>query len=702
MASLIIELLSEEMPAGLQNWARVEFESLLIKRLQQNGLAPGSSRSYCSPRRLCVIVNHLLPTSPPTVNERRGPKLGAPQKAIEGFLRSCGKKFDELEIRETKSGSYYFSVDTQTGSKTSDLLCKLVPDAIKIMKWPKSMRWGSHEFRWIRPLRSILCVYEENSVEKTIEFNLVSIRSSGKTFGHAQMAPKDFPIRSIKSYCDDLRTHFVLIDQDARKARILKDAKSLTENLGLFLVQDDDLTDEITGLVEWPIALLGKIDPKFHSLPTSLLQIAMKTHQRYLSVLDPVCNKITHFIAIADNDAQDNGKTILAGNKRVLAARLEDAKFFLENDLRSLQMSKFAPLLSKLENVSYHYALGSQLQRVERITNISCKLARIVDGNIPDVKYAAQICKADLMSEIVSEFPGLQGLMGRYFAEKIGLSNDVSLAIEEHYLPASPNDPVPSSSTSIILGLADRINHLTGLFGAGEKPTGSRDPHALRRAASGIVRLIVNNKINIDLARIIEHTTFEYEKQGRYLPTENSKVTKGLVPIILAFIAERFVVIEQEHGNSEDIIDVCLAKNMGVNLLDVHDRVSALEAFLPSSQGKHLLHVFTRTYRILRPYSNNQGFLLNNLNEALLSEPAEIKLHKKIKQIEPNFIKKIEEGFFTEAMDTIADLHEDVDWFFDTVIVNDSDELIRKNRIILLMNIVKYCSEMGDLSKLRR
>ena len=451
-----------------------------------------------------MTIEGLLNKSLSTREERKGPRVDAPEKALDGFLRGVGLTKDQLEIRDEKKGQTYFAIIEKEGRDATEIIAEVVTSSIRNFPWPKSMRWGEGQLRWVRPLHSILCILSADDGSEVVKFDIDGLQSSNLTAGHRFLAPKWFSVSSFEQYQTKLKKSYVVLDEQERADHIWEDAKNMTFAQGLELVEDSDLLAEVAGLVEWPVVLMGDIADEFLGLPSEVLMTSMKEHQKFFSVKNPKTGRIEKFITVANKTTADNGATILAGNQKVLFARLSDAKFFWENDLR-IAKTGMGEWIDQLQKVTFHNKLGSQAERIDRITMLAVAISPLIDANIELVRQAAKLAKVDLSSEMVGEFTKLQGLMGSYYAAECDLPAEVGVASREHYSPLGPTDKVPTAPTSVAVALADKIDTLTGFWAIDEKPTGSKDPYALRRAALGVIRLVLSNDIDESLARILAY-----------------------------------------------------------------------------------------------------------------------------------------------------------------------------------------------------
>ncbi len=504
MPDLLIELLSEEIPARMQPRASADLKRLVTDGLVEAGLTYAAAQAFATPRRLTLAVEGLTAASKPTKEERKGPRTDAPEKALEGFLRSTDLTKDQLEARDDKKGQVWFAVIEKPGRPAAEIVAETLETAIRNFPWPKSMRWGAGDLRWVRPLHSILCLLTDETGASIVPVDIDGIRSGDTTRGHPVHAPGAFPVTGFDDYVAKLKAAKVVLDPAERAETIWHDATTLAFARGLEVVEDEGLLAEVAGLVEWPVTLMGAIGESFLGLPPEVLQTSMKEHQKFFSVRNPKTARIEGFVTVANTETADNGATILAGNLKVLSARLSDAKFFWENDLRTVKKpGGLETMAAPLANVTFHAKLGSQADRIARIADLADRIASEVGSDPMDAAKAARIAKADLASEMVYEFPELQGIMGRYYAKEAGLSDAIADAARDHYSPLGPSDAVPTAPISVAVALADKIDTLAGFWAIDEKPTGSKDPFALRRAGLGVIRNQAANRVRIGLTAIL-------------------------------------------------------------------------------------------------------------------------------------------------------------------------------------------------------
>jgi glycyl-tRNA synthetase beta chain len=707
MAELLLELFSEEIPSRMQGRAREDLARLLGDKLKAAGLDFERVRTFATPRRLTAVVDGLPKRSPDVSEERKGPRVGAPEAAINGFLKAAGlKSFDQAEIREDKKGSFYVAVLEKPGRDTSDVVAEIVPEIVKSVPWPKSMRWGAGTLRWVRPLHAVLCLFDG----KVVDFEIDGIRSGNRTRGHRFMAPKPFAVKSFKDYVAKLKDAFVILDGDERAALILKNARKLAEKEGLALVEDEGLLAENAGLTEWPVVLMGTFDEDFLSVPPEVLATAMKAHQKCFSLKkgEKLANR---FIVVANLKATDGGKAITAGNERVIRARLADAKFFYDQD----RIDSLEDWVPKLQEITFHEKLGSQYDRVQRIFHLAREIAPLVGADPDLAERAAILAKADLVSDMVGEFPELQGVMGHYYALEQKETPSVADAIAMHYKPVGPTDDVPREPVAVALALADKLHTLVGFWAIDEKPTGSKDPYALRRAALGVIRIVLENGLRLPLMSLLEDQLKEIsnalgsiaKKRG-----ETRGITRGEVNWagrqveqgnvdLLAFFADRLKVYLRDQGARYDLIDAVFALPGQDDLLMIVARVEALGRFLDTEDGEHLLTGTKRAINILRIEEKKDGRTYDQPPDpALLQQPEEKALAKAVDEVEKTAAKAIADEDFEAAMAAMARLRAPVDAFFDHVTVNADDPKLRENRLRLLNQIRAATLEVADFSKI--
>jgi len=682
MADLLLELFSEEIPARMQQRAATDLQKLVTNGLVDAGLTYASAAAFVTPRRLCLTITGLTAQSPTTSTERKGPRIDAPPKAIEGFLRGVGLSQDKLEIRDDKKGQVYYAQIVKAGRPAPEIVAEIIPLTIRNFPWPKSMRWGNGTLKWVRPLHSILCILHDESGSEIVPFDVEGITSGDQTRGHRFHAPDPITVTSFDGYRTALQTAFVKLDTAERRDHIWADATNMAFAQGMEVVEDAPLLAEVAGLVEWPVVLMGDIAEDFLNLPPEVLQSSMREHQKFFSIRNPKTGRIEKFITVANRETADQGATILAGNQKVLFARLSDAKFFWENDLR-VSLSDMA---AKLSNVTFHNKLGTQAQRIDRIAVLAREIAPKVGANPDLAQQAAKIAKADLSSEMVYEFPELQGLMGRYYAQAANLPQEVANSCEAHYSPLGPSDDVPSEPVSIAVALADKIDTLTGFWAIDEKPTGSKDPFALRRAALGVIRLVLENDINLNLLDIFQKASPQNET-----PNKN----------LLSFFHDRLKVYLRDQGIAHDVIDACLAMANNDNLTLLVKRANALTDFLKTDDGTNLLQGYKRANNILSQAESKDGVEYSYGADVKFSQtPEENALFDALGSAEAQIAPALQAEDFAAAMSAMATLRTPIDSFFEAVQVNADSDVIRRNRLNLLGQIRKTLGAVADFTKL--
>lgn len=684
MPDLLIELFSEEIPARMQRRAADDLKKRVTDGLVEAGLTYAGAAAFSTPRRLTLAVEGLLAESPTLKEERKGPRVDAPEKAIEGFLRGAGLSKDQLEIRDEKKGQVYFAVIEKAGRPAAEIIAEVLEDTIRNFPWPKSMRWGSGALRWVRPLHSILCLLTDETGAAVVPMDVDGISSSNKTSGHRFMAPAIFEVSSFEDYSSKLKRAFVVLDPQEREAAIWQEAQNQAFASGMDVVEDTGLLAEVAGLVEWPVVLMGSIDDDFLGLPPEVLQTSMKEHQKFFSVKNPKTGRIEKFITVANRETADNGVTILAGNQKVLSARLADAKFFWENDLRIAKGEGLSVWTDNLSNVTFHNKLGSQKERIDRIASLAKSLAPAVGADADLAFQAAMIAKADLSSEMVYEFPELQGLMGRYYAEAAGLSHEVANACENHYSPLGPSDDVPSEAVSVAVALADKLDTLTGFWAIDEKPTGSKDPFALRRAALGVIRLLSENNVRLPLKDVIA--------QG-YSGADADN--------LLGFFHDRLKVYLRDQGVRFDVIDACLVMENNDDLTLLITRAKSLSDFLATDDGENLVQGYKRANNIVSQAEGKDGVEYSFGADVKFAESEEEKtLFAALDDQAPLIEAAMKSEDFAAAMSAMAKLRAPIDAFFEAVQVNADNEVVRRNRLNLLSRIRAICLGVADLSKI--
>ena len=742
MPDLLIELFSEEIPARMQSRAAADLKRLMTDGLVEAGLTYADAAAFSTPRRLALSVEGLSAASRAVREERRGPKADAPDKAIEGFLRSTGLTRDQLEVRADKKGEVLFAVIERPGRPAAEIVAEVLASTIRDFPWPKSMRWGAGSLRWVRPLHSILCILADEGGAAVVPVEVDGIAAGNATRGHRFMAPDAFSVVNFDDYEAKLKKANVILRAEERADHIWHDATNGAFAAGLEVVEDAGLLAEVAGLVEWPVVLSGPIGEAFLDLPPEVLRTSMKEHQKFFSVRNPKTGRIERFVTVANIETRDQGETILAGNGKVLAARLSDAKFFWENDLRVVSEGGLAAMGAGLAHVTFHNRLGSQADRVARIAALSREIAPFVGADREEAVKAAEICKADLQSEMVGEFPDLQGLMGRYYAKAEGLPDAVAEACEAHYRPLGPTDTVPAAPVSIAVALADKIDTLAGFWAIDEKPTGSKDPFALRRAALGIIRLVLTNDLRLHLDRFIdaqllrhkielnredaaddeidtlEEVLEEIARHGVFGSAfravvdarngPNGKIVDEIgakVPDVsddlLSFFHDRLKVYLRDHGVRHDVIDACLAMPGSDDLTLLVKRATALSEFLGTDDGENLLQGFKRANNILTQAEEADGVEYSFGADAKFAEVAEEKaLFDALAEASGRLGPAMEAEDFATAMAVMADLRAPIDEFFEAVQVNSDNSVLRRNRLNMLSQIRTICLGVADLTRI--
>ena len=674
MAELLLELFSEEIPARMQARAAEDLAGLLRARLGAAGLEVAEVRQFATPRRLVLVIDDLAEATADVSEERRGPRTDAPEKAIEGFLRGSGITLDQAEVRETPKGSFYFAVIAKKGRPTAELLAEILPGIIDDLPWPKSMRWGAHARRWVRPLQSILCLFGG----KVVNFTADPVSAGDSTRGHRFMAPGSFAVTGFDDYRDRLRAANVILAADDRKTAILQGAEKLAAEAGLVLHADAGLLDEVAGLVEWPVPLMGRIDDRFMDVPPEVLVTSMRSHQKYFSLETADGKLASRFILVANRETPDNGATITGGNERVLRARLSDAKFFWDQDRKTTLAAK----ASGLDVIVFHADLGTVQEKVERMAALAGWLAAKLPGcDAAKADRAARLCKGDLVSGMVGEFPELQGIMGRYYALHDGEAPDVADAIARHYSPAGPGDACPTEPVAAALALADKLDTLVGFWGIGQTPTGSKDPYALRRAALGVIRILLENGYRLPLTEAVA-TAFDNYK-GR-LNAQLGDIQRDL----MAFFADRLKVHLRGEGVRHDHVAAIFALGGEDDLVRLMNRVSALTALLATDDGANLLAAYRRAANILRIEEKKDGTSFGpDPDASLLADDAEKALNAALDGVAASCTTAIAAEDYAAAMSAMAGLRAPVDRFFEVVTVNAEDAAVRANRLKLLSRI---------------
>ena len=746
MPELLLELFSEEIPARMQARAAEDLRKAVTDRLVAAGLVYEGAKAFVTPRRLALSVHGVPARQPDIKDERKGPKVGAPEQAIAGFLRAAGlKSISEAKVQPDKKGDFYVAVIEKPGRAAIEVLGEILPDVIKGFPWPKSMRWGEQSkepgaLTWVRPLHAIVATFgPETEDPDIVAFSVGGIAAGNETRGHRFLAPEPFAVRRLDDYAAKLDKAKVVLDADRRRDIILAEAKQLAFAQGLELVQDDGLLAEVSGLVEWPVVLMGSFDQNFLGIPEEVIRATIRNNQKCFVLRDTAHAKLVDkFILVSNLEAEDGGKAIVAGNERVIRARLSDAKFFYETDLKT----RLEDRLPKFKDIVFHEKLGTQAERIERIERLAGELAPLVGADVKKAKRAARLCKADLLTEVVGEFPELQGLMGKYYAEEQGEDEAVAHACEDHYRPKGPDDLVPSDSVSIAVALADKLDTLVGFWAIDEKPTGSKDPYALRRAALGVIRIILSNNLRFRFSselmraeigfaaaratafssglvdrfkkfhQAIDIRKYEtsvwmdmYQKEfGTHFGAIEKSVPEEIARVeseLLSFFAERLKAQLRDQGARHDLVDAVFALKGQDDFLLIVRRVEALGKFLDTEDGKSLLAGTKRASNILRIEEKKDNRDYTGLPKPkLYTQPEEKALAQAIDTAKAEATRAVEKEDFAAAMTAMAKLRPHVDAFFDKVTVNVDDKPLRENRLKLLNEIRAATRAVADFSKI--
>jgi len=704
MADLLLELFSEEIPARMQKRASEDLQKLVTDALAKEEVFGEGARAFATPRRLTLAISGLPVRQQDRKEERKGPRVGAPEKAMEGFLKSTGLTLEQCETREAKKGEYYVAVIEKTGRGTDELIAEIVPDVIRNFPWPKSMRWGTGSLRWVRPLHSIVCTLDG----EVVPFEIDGIRSSDTTYGHRFMGPDAIKVRTFDDYAEKLERQKVMLDPEARAAHILEDAKNLAHAQNLELIDDEVLLHEVAGLVEWPTALMGSIDDEFMAIPQEVLTSTMRANQKYLALKDPKTgNFAPRFIVVSNIEPADGGAAVINGNERVLRARFADARFLWEQD-KQHSLEDFS---KKLDQVVFHAKLGTVADKAERISKLAGELASVTGADKEKAELAGRLSKADLVSGMVYEFPDLQGTMGQYYALADGLDADVADAIAQHYQPQGPSDDVPEGPVAQAVALADKLDTLVGFWANGELPTGSKDPFALRRAALGVVRIILEVTARISLSSVLEvvytNNKDAFTKYGLPVAPDESGLRSQQVVVrqLLSFFADRLKIYLRDKGVKHDLVDAvfALSQNGDVqdDLLLIVRRVEALADFLSTDDGANLLAGTKRAANILRIEEKKDKTTYAGAPDTSLFESEEEKaLAAEINVARDAAAKAVGQEDFAGAMAALAKLRGPVDAFFEKVTVNSEETQVRENRLKLLAEIRTALQGVADFSKI--
>jgi glycyl-tRNA synthetase beta chain len=706
MPDLLFELFSEEIPARMQMRAAEDLKKLVTDRLVDAGLVYEGATAFVTPRRLALAVQGIPARQPDLREEKKGPRVGAPDNAVAGFLKSAGlASLAEATIqKDPKKGDFYVALIEKPGRAAIDVLAEILPLVVRTFPWPKSMRWGERSAKpgaltWVRPLHSIVATFgPETEDPDIVPFAVDGIAASDMTRGHRFMAPKSFKVKHFDDYAAKLDKAKVVLDPARRREIILTDGKNLAFAQGYELVEDRALLDEVAGLVEWPMVLMGSFDEAFLEMPPEVIRTTIRANQKCFVVRkgDALANR---FILIANIEATDGGAAIIAGNERVIQARLSDAKFFYESDLKTPLEER----LPKFKDIVFHEKLGTQWERIERIERLAAELAPLVGADVEKTKCAARLAKADLLTEMVGEFPELQGLMGKYYARAQGEDESVAAACEEHYKPLGPADRVPTNPVSVAVALADKLDTLACFWAIDERPTGSKDPFGLRRAALGVIRLIVENKIRLHL-RAFGRQVVEYLFQlggGIGDPHYEIEYRQKAVTDLLAFFADRLKVQLREQGARHDLVDAVFSLEGQDDLLLIVRRIEALGKFLDSEDGKNLLAGYKRATNIIRiEEKRDKTEYTGAAVPELYRQAEEWELARAIDTAGAEAGAAVAREDFAAAMRAMAKLRPHVDAFFDKVTVNAPEPEVRANRLRLLNGIRTATRAVADFSRI--
>jgi glycyl-tRNA synthetase beta chain len=737
MPDLLIELFSEEIPARMQARAAEDLKKLVTDRLVGAGLVYEGAKAFATPRRLTLAVQGMPAHQPDVREEKKGPRVGSPAGAIQGFLKAAGlASIDQAKVQLDKKGDFYVAVIERKGRPAIEVIGEIVPEVVKSFPWPKSMRWGAASAKpgalgWVRPLHSIVATFGPETEEpEIVPFAVDGIAAGDTTQGHRFLAPAPFKVKRLDDYVAKLEKSKVVLDPARRKEMILADAKNLAFAQGFELVEDEGLLAEVAGLVEWPVVLMGSFDESFLAIPDEVIRATIRNNQKCFVVRRADGKLANKFILVSNMEASDGGEAIVAGNERVIRARLSDAKFFYETNLKT----KLEDRLPKFTQIIFHEKLGTQAERIERIERLAAELAPIVGADIEKTKRAARLAKADLLTEVVGEFPELQGLMGKYYALAQGEDPSVAAASEEHYKPAGPGDRVPTDPVSVAVALADKIDTLVGFWAIDEKPTGSKDPFALRRAALGVIRLVLENQLQLDLLSVVASALKPFKDKISFAPDSLEaaalKLSQGEVDkeflvkrSLQTFFAERLRVQLRERGTRHDLVDAVLSlggekghrfgeRDETVIQLDfvqrdlsnfvlIVRRVEALGKFLDTEDGKNLLAGIKRAANILRIEEKKDGVpYTGSPDPSLYRQDEERALAKAIDTAKQEAAAAVAREDFEAAMRAMAKLRPHVDAFFDKVTVNVDDKPLRENRLRLLNEIREATRTVADFSRI--
>ncbi|MDB5421529.1 MAG: glycine--tRNA ligase subunit beta [Brevundimonas sp.] len=710
MPQLLLEIFSEEIPARMQQGAARDLERMISDRFKTAGLSWDALTVFAGPRRLTLVIEGLPSAAADRNEEVKGPKTSAPAQALEGFLRKTGLTQDQLVERD----GIWFAEISSKGRQTTEVFAEAVDQVVRSFPWPKSMRWGTGTLRWVRPIKRIIALFDG----AVVPFEIDGIQSDAITEGHRFLG-KGQPIHvsDFADYRRKLEADYVLLDVADRKLKILEASKAVCAARGLVMVDDDGLLDEVAGLAEWPTPILGDMDPQFLSLPPEVIRLSMKVHQKYFAVRDPSKDGLApNFVVVANVEASDGGAALAAGNSKVLSARLNDARFFWDEDLKT----GFDVWSKKLSGVTFHAKLGTLAERVDRIAALAREIAPLVGADAKEAEAAARLAKADLASAMVGEFPELQGIMGGYYARAFGESDAIADAVRDHYKPQGPADSVPTAPVTVAVALADKLDTLVGFFAIDEKPTGSKDPFALRRAALGVIRLVLDSGHSASLASIVRQSYLAIQRQnlesGRALG-ERGNGAEGaaanpaiglsvqllhcdsVISDVLAFFADRLKVLLRDQGKRHDLVDAVFALGDD-DLVRIVRRVEALDGFLSTDDGVNLLAGYKRASNILRAEAKKGEVPTGMVQTGLPNQPeAETKLAFAVEKARSDVETALQTEDFAAAMTALAALRAPVDAFFTDVMVNSDVEAERDNRLKLVGQVRDVMGKVADFGQ---
>lgn len=698
MPDLLLELLSEEIPARMQARAAEDLRRAVTDKLAAAGLSYRGARTFVTPRRLALSLHGVPPRQPDLREEKKGPRVGARPEALAGFLKSAGlASIDQAIVQHDKRGDFYVAVVDKPGRPALEILAEILPEVVRGFPWPKAMRWGARSSQpgalgWVRPLHSIIATFgPETEDPDIVPFAVDGIAAGNQTRGHRFMAPAPISVRRLADYQQKLEQAKVVLDPARRRDIILTEARQLAFAQGLELVEDDGLLAEVAGLVEWPVVLMGAFDEAFLALPEEAIRATIRNNQKCFVLRDAARGRLSgKFLLVANIEAADGGRAIVAGNERVIRARLADAKFFYDTDLKTPLEDR----LPRFAGIVFHERLGTQAQRIDRIEQLAAALAPLVGADVDKARRAARLCKADLASELVGEFPELQGVMGKYYAKAQGEDDAVAQAIEDHYKPRGPDDAVPAEPVTVAVALADKMDMLVAFWSIDEKPTGSKDPYALRRAALGVIRIIIDNGIRVRLRAVIARAGAGLGSQA---PANLAAVTDELV----VFLADRLKVQLREQGARHDLVDAVFALEGEDDLVVIVRRVEALGKFLDTEDGKNLLAGFKRASNIIRiEEKKDRRSYTDAPRPELYRSDEEKALAQAIGSAKAEALGAVGAEDFATAMHAMARLRPYVDAFFDKVTVNVEDAALRENRLKLLNEIRVATRAVADFSRI--